>query len=123
MVRILILAALAALVAAHAPAQPRPPNIVVVLVDDMGYGDVGAFKPRGRIPTPNFDRLAREGMRFTDAHTASAVCTPTRYGLLTGRYPWRTRLSRGVLWGNGDALMKSSRSAVYPAPSGFRCTA
>ncbi len=109
MVRILILAALAALVAAHAPAQPRPPNIVVVLVDDMGYGDVGAFNPRGRIPTPNFDRLAREGMRFTDAHTASAVCTPTRYGLLTGRYPWRTRLSRGVLWGNGAALIVPGR--------------
>ena len=100
------------LLASNASAQPRSPNVVLILADDLGYGDVGAFNPRGRIPTPHLDRLAREGMRFTDAHTPSAVCTPTRYGLLTGRYPWRTRLTRGVLWGNGDALIESKRPTI-----------
>jgi arylsulfatase A-like enzyme len=80
--------------AADGTAQTRP-NVVLILADDLGYGDVGAFNQGGRIPTPHLDRLAREGLRLTDAHTASAVCTPTRYGLLTGRYPWRTRLPRG----------------------------
>ena len=70
-------------------AQTRP-NVVLILADDLGYGDVGGFNPAGRIPTPHLDRLAREGLRLTDAHTPSAVCTPTRYGLLTGRYPWRS---------------------------------
>lgn len=107
--RIAALLALALLVATSSTAQPRPPNVVVILADDLGYGDVGAFNPKGRIPTPHVDRLAREGMRFTDAHTPSAVCTPTRYGLLTGRYPWRTRLTRGVVWGNGDALIEPGR--------------
>ena len=102
---------LAAAMAAGAGAQARP-NIVVILADDLGYGDVGAFNPAGRIPTPNLDRLAREGMRLLDAHTASAVCTPTRYALLTGRYPWRTRMPRGVLWGNGDALIEPGRMTV-----------
>ena len=100
------------LLAANVAAQQRLPNVVIVLADDLGYGDVGAFNPRGRIPTPHFDRLAREGMRFTDAHTPSAVCTPTRYGLLTGRYPWRSRLTRGVLWGNGDALIEPGRETL-----------
>ena len=102
---------LAVVTAAGAGAQARP-NIVVILADDLGYGDVGAFNPGGRIPTPHLDRLAREGMRLTDAHTASAVCTPTRYALLTGRYPWRTRLPRGVLWGNGDALIEPGRMTL-----------
>lgn len=97
---------------AATPAQSRHPNIVLILADDLGYGDVGAFNPEGRIPTPHFDRLAREGVRFTDAHTPSAVCTPTRYGLLTGRYPWRTRMTRGVLWGNGDALIEPGRATL-----------
>jgi arylsulfatase A len=106
----------AALVAATATiavgsAQTRP-NVVLILADDLGYGDVGAFNPAGRIPTPHLDRLAREGLRFTDAHTASAVCTPTRYALITGRYPWRTRMPRGVLWGNGDALIEPGRVTV-----------
>ena len=111
-VRFVLLGAALVLLAAEATAQPRTPNIVVVLADDLGYGDVGAFNPAGRIPTPHLDRLAREGLRFTDAHTPSAVCTPTRYGLLTGRYPWRTRLARGVLWGNGDALLESGRATL-----------
>ena len=74
------------------------PNIVVILADDLGYGDVHALNPvHGKIPTPCMDKLAAEGMAFTDAHSSSAVCTPTRYGLLTGRYNWRSRLQRGVL--------------------------
>ncbi len=110
---------LLALIAAPAAQGPAPnaalgsaPNIVLVLVDDLGYGDVGAFNPQGRIPTPHIDQLARQGVRFTDAHTPSAVCTPTRYGLLTGRYPWRTRLTRGVVWGNGDALIEPGRATL-----------
>jgi arylsulfatase A len=75
-------------------SRARKPNIVFILADDMGYGDVGAFNPDSKIPTPNLDRLASEGIRFTDAHSAS-YCVPTRYALLTGRYMWRTRLGSG----------------------------
>jgi arylsulfatase A-like enzyme len=78
-------------------AQPARPNIVYILADDLGYGDVGCYNPDSRIATPHLDRLAREGTRFTDAHSPSSVCTPTRYALLTGRYAWRTRLQRNVL--------------------------
>ncbi len=77
------------------------PNIVVIYADDLGYGDVQCYNPeRGKIPTPNIDRLASEGMRFTDAHSSSGVCSPSRYTLLTGRYHWRSRLQRGIvnLW-------------------------
>lgn len=73
------------------------PNIVLILADDMGYGDIQKYNPASRIPTPNLNSLAEDGMRFEDAHTNSAVCTPSRYGILTGRYAWRTRLKRGVL--------------------------
>ncbi len=76
----------------------QKPNIVVILADDLGYGDVHCLNPmRGKIKTPNLDTFASEGMTFTDAHSGSSVCTPTRYGLLTGRYGWRTRLQSGVL--------------------------
>ncbi len=76
------------------------PNIVYILADDFGYGDLQSSDPtRSKIPTPCLDRLASQGMRFTDAHSGSSVCTPTRYGLLTGRYAWRSRLQRGVLDG------------------------
>lgn len=70
--------------------SPRP-NIVVILADDLGYGDPGCYNPDSKIPTPSLDRLAGQGIRFSDAHAAAAVCTPSRYGLLTGQYPWRTR--------------------------------
>ncbi|MBX3398970.1 MAG: arylsulfatase [Gemmataceae bacterium] len=84
--------------AAPSPAAgPAKPNIVYILADDLGYGDVGCYNPASKIPTPNLDRLAKEGVRFTDAHSPSAVCTPTRYALLTGRYAWRSRLQRNVL--------------------------
>lgn len=85
------------LLASARAAEPPKPNIVYILADDLGYGDVGCYNPDSKIPTPNIDRLAKEGRRFTDAHSPSAVCTPTRYGLLTGRYAWRTRLQRNVI--------------------------
>jgi arylsulfatase A-like enzyme len=68
------------------------PNIVFILADDLGYGDPEVYNATSKIPTPHINQLASEGMRFTDAHTPSSVCTPTRYGLLTGRYAWRTPL-------------------------------
>lgn len=85
------------------------PNIVVILADDLGWGDLGSYNAESKIPTPHMDALAAEGMRFTDAHSPSAVCTPTRYGLLTGRYPWRTRLKSGVLWGFSRSLIEPQR--------------
>ncbi|MGD9419109.1 MAG: sulfatase family protein [Verrucomicrobiota bacterium JB025] len=95
---------------AHAAGQP---NIVFIFMDDMGYGDVGVLNPeRGKIATPHMDRVAEQGMIFTDAHTSSAVCTPSRYGLMTGRYNWRTRLQRHVLDGFGKALIPESRMTV-----------
>jgi arylsulfatase A len=97
----LLSASLAAVVGSRvAPlqaAEPPKPNIVYILADDLGYGDVGCYNPASKIPTPDIDRLAKEGVRFTDAHSPSAVCTPTRYALLTGRYAWRTRLQRNVI--------------------------
>ena len=88
------------------------PNIIYILADDLGIGDVTAYNPDGKIATPNLDRLASEGMRFTDAHTNSAVCTPTRYGILTGRYAWRTRLKNGVLNGHSDHLIDPDRQTA-----------
>ncbi len=93
-------------------AAPERPNIVFIMADDMGYGDVQALNPRSTIATPHLDRLAREGMSFTDAHSGSAVCTPTRYGVLTGRYCWRGSLKRGVLNGNGKPLIEPGRETV-----------
>ena len=77
------------------------PNIIYIMADDMGYGDLGCYGAT-KIPTPHVDRLAAGGMRFTDAHSSSAVCTPSRYSVLTGRYCWRTRQKRGV--GTGFSL-------------------
>ena len=88
------------------------PNIVYILADDLGYGDPGCFNPRSKIPTPRIDRLASEGMRFTDAHSPSSVCTPTRYALLTGRYAWRTRLQRNVLGPWDKPLIAPDRLTV-----------
>lgn len=88
------------------------PNIIYILADDLGYGDLSAFNGNSKIQTPHLDALALQGMRFTDAHTSSAVCTPTRYGILTGRYNWRTRLKRGVLNGKSEALIPNERSTV-----------
>jgi arylsulfatase A len=98
---------------AYADTSANKPNIVFVLCDDLGYGDVQCLNPeRGKIPTPGVDRLAREGMIFTDAHSGSAVCTPTRYGLLTGRYSWRTRLQSGVVQGFAPCLIAPDRQTI-----------
>ncbi|MCI0538737.1 MAG: sulfatase-like hydrolase/transferase [Verrucomicrobiales bacterium] len=107
----LLLAPLAASPAAEARSPARP-NIVFLLSDDHGYGDVSRLNPRGRIPTPHLDRLAREGLRLTDAHSGSSVCTPTRYGLLTGRYAWRSKLKNGVLGGLSPHLIEPGRMTV-----------
>lgn len=94
-----------------ASAADRP-NIVYILADDMGYGDVRALNPDCRFPTPNLDRMAAQGMRFTDAHTGSSCCTPTRYGILTGRHAWRTQLKSGVLSGYSELMIDPARTTV-----------
>ena len=88
------------------------PNIIFIMADDLGYGDVACYNPDSKIPTPNMDRLAAEGRRFTDAHSPSGVCTPTRYGVLTGRYAWRSRLKSGVLGGYSPPLIEKGRATV-----------
>ena len=89
------------------------PNLVIIMADDMGYGDPRCYNSESKIPTPNIDQLAAEGMLFTDAHTPSAVCTPSRYGLLTGRYAWRSRLKKEVLWsGYDDPLIFPEQSTL-----------
>ena len=94
-------------------ADAEKPNIVFVLCDDLGYGDIHCLNPdRGKILTPGVDRLAREGMIFTDVHSGSSVCSPTRYGLLTGRYSWRTRLQHGVVQGFQPCLIAPDRPTV-----------
>ena len=88
------------------------PNIIIILADDMGYGDIETLNPKSKIPTPHLNQLASQGMIFTDAHSNSAVCTPTRYGLLTGRYCFRTRLKRGVLAGFSPSLIEPGRETI-----------
>lgn len=89
------------------------PNILVILADDLGYGDVQCYNPqRGKIPTPNIDRLASQGMRFTDAHSSSGVCSPSRYSLLTGRYHWRTRLQRFIVGAFDKPLIVPDRLTI-----------
>ena len=90
----------------------EPPNIVLILADDLGYGDPGCYNDESKIPTPHIDRLASEGLRLTDAHSPSSVCTPTRYGLLTGRYAWRTDLKRSVLWPWDPPLLEDERETL-----------
>ncbi len=92
-------------------SQVRP-NIVLILADDLGIGDPRCYNRESKIPTPNIDRIAREGMRFNDVHSASSVCSPTRYAILTGRYAWRTRMKSGVLQGYSRALIDHGRPTV-----------
>lgn len=99
-------------VRANAAESKVLPNVVLILADDLGYGDVSCLNPKGKIATPHIDRLAAEGMMFTDAHSSSSVCTPTRYGLLTGRYGWRSRLKQSVLWGYSRALIEPGRLTI-----------
>lgn len=92
------------------------PNIVIILADDMGYGDVGCFNPRAKVSTPNIDCLASEGIRFTDAHAAGSVCVPSRYGLMTGRYPFRGRMnpkSRAVIESGRMTIASLLKNAGY----------
>ena len=99
-------------IAAMADHHEAKPNIVFILADDLGYGDVGCYNPEAKAPTPNIDRLAREGMRFTDAHSPSTVCTPTRYSLLTGRMAFRNGM-KGVFTGaGGPCLIKEDRLTI-----------
>ena len=90
----------------------KHPNIVYILADDLGYGDVSVLNNNSKIHTHAIDKLADEGMIFTDAHSGSAVCTPTRYGVLTGRYAWRSRLKSGVLWSYDEHLIDTNRLTV-----------
>ena len=92
--------------------MPETPNFVYILCDDLGWGDVSCLNPESKIQTPNIDRLAASGMSFTDAHTGSAVCTPSRYTLLTGRYCWRTELKDSVGGGYSPPLIAPGRLTV-----------
>lgn len=96
----------------NAESSPDHPNIVFILADDQGFGDVSALNPDSKIPTPNIDRIAKEGMIFSDGHSSSSVCTPTRYSVLTGRYHWRTHLQNGVLGGFSKPLISPGRLTV-----------
>lgn len=98
--------------ALHGQAQQNRPNIIFILADDLGYGDVSCFNEKGKIPTPNIDRIAKTGLRFTDAHSGSAVCTPTRYGILTGRYSWRSPLKKGVLGHYNKPIIPKTRTTM-----------
>jgi len=111
--RIQFVITLVAVLLPSALLSAEKPNIVFILADDMSYDSVSAYNPQiGPMKTPHIDRLIREGMSFTDAHSGSSVCTPTRYGLLTGRYCWRTRLKSSVLWEWGPPLIEPERLTV-----------
>jgi arylsulfatase A len=97
---------------AQGPARPKL-NIVFILADDLGYGDIGCYNAESKVPTPNMDRLAREGMRFTDAHSPSTVCTPSRYSLLTGRMAFRINY-RGVFEGVGGPCLINEDQLTLP---------
>ncbi|MDG1897755.1 MAG: arylsulfatase [Fuerstiella sp.] len=100
-------------IALAATSETQRPNIVIILADDMGYGDVGALNVDSRIPTPNLNRLAEESVTFTDAHSAGSYCVPSRYGLLTGRYMWRTRLGSGGNLANlAGTLIETGRMTI-----------
>lgn len=105
------LALLAALVSLSAVAAERP-NIIVIYTDDQGFGDASCLNPDAKFQTPNLDRLANEGIRFTNAHCSDTVCTPSRYGLLTGRYCWRTTRKTGVMGAEGECLIANERTTL-----------
>ena len=92
--------------------QAARPNVILVMADDLGFGDVSPTNPDCKIKTPHLQKMANEGLTFLDAHTPSSVCTPTRYGLLTGRYNWRSRLARGVLNGRSPHLIPADRPTI-----------
>ncbi len=116
MQRTLLIAVIVPLLTGFSPKKEKEslkdPNIIFILADDMGYGDVSVFNEHSKIKTPFIDKLANEGVMFTDAYTSSSVCTPTRYGILTGRYNWRSRLKSGVLSGYSKSLIKPERTTI-----------
>ena len=120
------IAAAAALGLAAGPllsaTQPPRPHVLLIYTDDQGYGDVSALNPESKFQTPYMDRLVREGVAFTDAHSPDTVCTPSRYGLLTGRYSWRTEMKRGVMGAEGKGLIADGRTtlASFLRDSGYR---
>ncbi|MGB0369962.1 MAG: sulfatase family protein [Opitutales bacterium] len=107
----LLLSAFALCLSLSSAKQERP-NIIYIIADDMGYGDVSALNPESKIQTPHLDHMAAEGMVFTDAHSSSSVCTPTRYNVMTGRYNWRTKLQRGVVNGYEPPLIEADRLTI-----------
>jgi len=91
----------------------QKPNIVFILADDLGYGDVGCYgADPAHVKTPNIDALARDGVRFTDAHSPSSVCTPSRYNFMTGRYCWRTWAQTGCIWANDPCVIEADRPTI-----------
>ena len=111
-INLLLALGLASLSSLHSTEETKP-NIIYILCDDLGYGDVKCLGgERSKIATPNFDKLASQGMVFTEAHSSSAVCTPTRYGILTGRYNWRSTLQKAVLGGYAQPLIDANRLTV-----------
>lgn len=98
--------------AASSKSELTKPNIIVIYTDDQGYGDVSALNPEAKFQTPNLDRLANEGIAFTNGHSADTVCTPSRYGLLTGRYPWRTKRKGGVLGAEAKCMIVEGRMTL-----------
>ncbi|HDR51282.1 MAG TPA: hypothetical protein ENN90_06640 [Mariniphaga anaerophila] len=111
-IAITVLLAIAFLSCSEKREKSEMPNIVFILADDMGYGDVSAYNENSKIKTPFIDQLAKEGVMFTDAHTSSSVCTPTRYGILTGRYNWRSSLKSGVVSGYSKSLIEQERTTI-----------
>lgn len=119
---VLLLGPLAALHAADAVKPDARPNILFVITDDIGWGDFRCYNPDGKIPTPSADKLATTGMRFTDAHTTSGVCSPSRYSMFTGNYPWRGRKPEGV-WtftGGSDLAPGQKTIGAILSEAGYR---
>lgn len=119
MVRVTVVVTLLSMAVAHVhaaePARPeRLPNIVLILADDLGYGDVGCYNPEAKVATPNINRLAADGLRFTDAHTPATVCTPTRYSLLTGQMAFRVPRGGTVFTGAGGPSLIAPGRLTLP---------
>ena len=90
----------------------KKPNIIYILADDLGYGDLSVYNQNSKISTPNINSIGNQGMIFSDMHSTSSVCTPTRYSILTGEYAWRTKLKEGVLWSYGEPLIPENKKTV-----------
>ncbi len=116
--KIPVLAGLASLAAVSCHGEQQRPNVIFVLADDLGYGDVSALNPESKIHTPNIDALTRAGLTFTDAHATSSLSTPSRYSIITGRYSWRTALKEGVLFGYSAPMIEEGRPTVASMLSG-----